>query len=142
MRIARDEESPMKNFIFKLSMISVLVTPAAAWSQQALNLIVTPPAFQQNFQNANLPSICGDGKTDEGEQCDEGQKNGDRCASCTSDCRFQWMPADCSDETTPSLVIADPNKIKLTPQQIAQLLGANDDSNVNHTTMAPPAVGT
>jgi len=137
----------MKNLVLKLSLTGLLLTSfgAPALSQQAFGLNNTGPnsSIQGAFQNANLPGFCGDNKTDEGEQCDNGTKNGDRCSSCASDCRLQWMPADCED--APPVITIDVNQLRLNnpvAEHIGEIFQAAQDNNVNHTTMAPPPVGT
>src|SRR4029450_11139243 len=99
-----------------------------------------------NVVQRNLPDFCGDGKKDPGEQCDLGSKNGSACESCTDDCQLRWVSADCGDEPTSPTLILDPSNLKLrqfrTAERIAELLGANNDPNVNHTTKAPPPAGT
>src|SRR4030095_8299004 len=103
------EVGEMKNLILKLSLPVFLLTPLAAkaaptnmtWNGSAVTVL------------QNLPPFCGNAKTDEGEDCDEGSKNGDRCSSCTQDCRYHWMPADCQEEDTPPSLILDASDLRL-----------------------------
>ncbi|MBI3770198.1 MAG: hypothetical protein HY271_17130 [Deltaproteobacteria bacterium] len=53
--------------------------------------------IRSDFGSRLTLQVCGDGKIDRGEQCDEGSNNGGPTSCCTADCHFKAEGTPCPD---------------------------------------------